>query len=191
MSGERLSRVLDSAYLCFSRYGMRRTTMEDIAGAAGMSRAAIYQYVRSKDDAFRRLAARLFDGALRQARSAPGGSLAQRLNAVLGAKLDLAMTVQRDSPHAAELLDGASTVCADLAHAYAREMYGLVVEAIADAAERGEIVLGARQPTDLAEIAMALARGLDTDPPRAQRLLHDGITLLIAGLSHVEPRRWR
>ncbi|MFI8083682.1 TetR/AcrR family transcriptional regulator [Kitasatospora sp. NPDC086009] len=49
---------------------MRRTTMDDIAGAMGVSRSAVYQYVRGKDDAFRRLAERLHRQALARARRA-------------------------------------------------------------------------------------------------------------------------
>ena len=56
MRADRRGEVLDATYECLTRYGVRRTTMEDIASVAGMSRAAVYQYVRNKDDAFRGLA---------------------------------------------------------------------------------------------------------------------------------------
>jgi AcrR family transcriptional regulator len=79
--------------------------MDDIARESGMSRAALYQYVRNKEDAFRRLARRLLGEALASARVAvesPGG-LADRLTAALETKLDLALGLWRDSPaHAAD-----------------------------------------------------------------------------------------
>jgi len=36
VSEARLERVLDAAYQCFTRHGVRKTTMDDIAAAAGM-----------------------------------------------------------------------------------------------------------------------------------------------------------
>ncbi|HEU0127662.1 MAG TPA: helix-turn-helix domain-containing protein [Pseudonocardiaceae bacterium] len=109
LGGKRVGPILDAAYVCFTRYGVRRTTMDDIAREAGISRAAVYQYVRNKEDAFRRLARRLLEEALASARVAvesPGG-LTERLTAALETKLDLTLGLWRDSPaHAAELLGG-------------------------------------------------------------------------------------
>ena len=59
-----LDRILDAAYACFTRHGVRRTTMDDLAREAGMSRPAVYRYVQNKEDAYRRLAGRLYAGAL-------------------------------------------------------------------------------------------------------------------------------
>ncbi|MFC7259761.1 TetR/AcrR family transcriptional regulator, partial [Streptomyces lutosisoli] len=70
MATDRLDEVLDAAYECLTRYGVRRTTMDDIASTMGVSRSAVYQYVRGKDDAFRRLAGRLHEQALGRARQA-------------------------------------------------------------------------------------------------------------------------
>ncbi|MZE77920.1 TetR family transcriptional regulator, partial [Streptomyces sp. SID5475] len=70
MGGDRLTEVLDATYDCLTRYGVRRTTVDDIAGAMGVSRSAVYQYVRGKDDAVRRLAERLHTRALERARRA-------------------------------------------------------------------------------------------------------------------------
>ena len=47
--------VLAAAYTCFTRNGLRRTTMGDIACEAGMSCPAVGTHVRNKDDAFRRV----------------------------------------------------------------------------------------------------------------------------------------
>lgn len=69
-SAPRLDHVLDATYACLTRHGVRRTTMDDIAREAGMSRSAVYQYVRNKDDAVRRLAARLHLQATERASAA-------------------------------------------------------------------------------------------------------------------------
>ena len=48
--GEVRRRIIATARECFAKYGPRRTTMEDIAGAAGIARPALYRYVASRDE---------------------------------------------------------------------------------------------------------------------------------------------
>jgi AcrR family transcriptional regulator len=43
-------RILDSAYALVSRVGLRRTTFEDVAAKAGVSRQTLYRYFGSKDE---------------------------------------------------------------------------------------------------------------------------------------------
>jgi AcrR family transcriptional regulator len=180
MSADRLEMILTAAYECFTRHGMRRTTMDDIAAAAGMSRPAVYQYVRNKDDAFRRLAERLFDGSLaaaRQAAAAPGADLAHRLHDVLAAKLELTLRLHRESAHATELLDTSTKLTGDLVEAYTRELTDVVAGALAEAA-------GPRARA-VADVLVALTRGLEadlTDPDLPRRRLRDGVALVVAGL---------
>ncbi|MEH0828117.1 MULTISPECIES: TetR/AcrR family transcriptional regulator [unclassified Micromonospora] len=182
MSTERLETILAAAYECFTRHGVRRTTMDDIATTAGMSRPAVYQYVRNKDDAYRRLAERLFADSLAQARSAataPGADLEQRLHDVLAAKLDLTLKLHRESRHAAELLDTSTRLTGDLAEAYTGELTDVVAGALADAA-------GPRARA-VADVLVALTRCLEadlTDPDRPRRRLRDGVALVVAGLAH-------
>ena len=51
--------VFAAAYDVFSTYGYRRTSMNDIAQAAGMSRPALYLLFDNKESLFRELAADL------------------------------------------------------------------------------------------------------------------------------------
>jgi AcrR family transcriptional regulator len=130
---ERLAAILDAAYACFTRHGVRRTTMDDIAREAGISRAAVYLHVRNKEDAFRRLASRLLDGAVDRARAAAAaeGSLVERLTAALSTKLNLTLALWRDSPaHAAELLGDNARLSADLLSAYDTAMRDLLAKTV-------------------------------------------------------------
>lgn len=43
-------RIIAAARQCFRTYGPRRTKMEDVAAAAGLSRPALYRYVASRDE---------------------------------------------------------------------------------------------------------------------------------------------
>ncbi|HEY5835726.1 TetR/AcrR family transcriptional regulator [Streptomyces sp.] len=180
---ERLKQILDAAYACFTRHGVRRTTMDDIARQAGMSRPGVYQYVRNKEDAFRRLAARLLDAALADARSAAQapGEPVQRLTGVLEAKLGLAVGLWRDSPaHAAELLGVDTRLSAELLDAYNTAMRDVLAGVVAAARPDADAV-------EVAELLLIFTRGLETDlsdPDAPARRLRHGVALLVAGLDH-------
>jgi AcrR family transcriptional regulator len=180
-SGSKLEAVLDAADQCLRRHGVRKTTMEDIARAAGMSRPAVYQYVRNRDDAFRRLAARAYTAALvsAEAEAIGDGTLAQRLARVLGVRLDL--VAGRDEAWAAELL----TVTEDLERAFLARLSDLLTATITEATEDADLALGEENAREFAGLALALARGLETDPDqeRARERLRNGSALLVAGLA--------
>ncbi|MEU1422996.1 helix-turn-helix domain-containing protein [Kitasatospora sp. NPDC005751] len=194
MAADRLDEVLDAAYACLTRYGVRRTTMDDIAGAMGVSRSAVYQYVRGKDDAFRRLVERLHRQALARARRAaavPDAPHAERVRGVLAAKLDLALTLAGDSPHTAELLDGGARLFAPGCAAFGAELRGLLTGLFtesfaeaglaADAAPAGPGRSARVGPAEAAEIGLALVRGLES-APNARHLLGPASDALTAGL---------
>jgi len=42
--------LLDAAEQCFARFGLRKTTMEDVARAGGVSRATLYRYFKNRDE---------------------------------------------------------------------------------------------------------------------------------------------
>ncbi|MFE7751873.1 TetR/AcrR family transcriptional regulator [Streptomyces sp. NPDC057428] len=187
LEDERLKLILDAAYACFTRHGVRRTTMDDIAREAGMSRPGVYQYVRNKEDAFRRLASRLLDGALTEARDAVDSheSLRDRLTAVLEAKLGLALRLWRDSPaHAAELLGADTRLSVEQVQAYNTAMRDMLAEAVT--AEHA----GA-DANEVAELLLALTRGLEADLGDAAapvRRLRNGVALFVAGLDDTNGR---
>lgn len=182
VSEVRVGEVLDAAYVCFTRHGVRRTTMDDIAREAGMSRAAVYQYVRNKQDVFRRLTKRLLDTALDEATAAvrSGSTPTERVTAALDTKLALVARLWQDSPaHAAELLGESNTVSAQLVEDYDAAMRDLIAEVVAAAGLRTD-------PVEFAELALALARGLEadlSDPQAPVRRLRLGVELLVNGLT--------
>ncbi len=60
--GGRRQHVLDAALLIFARHGYRKTSMEDVARAADISRPGLYLYFRSKQDLFRAAVTYALDG---------------------------------------------------------------------------------------------------------------------------------
>ncbi|MCX4992909.1 MULTISPECIES: TetR/AcrR family transcriptional regulator [unclassified Streptomyces] len=183
MPGDRLDEVLDAAYACLTRYGVRRTTMDDIASAMGVSRSAVYQYVHGKDDAFRRLAGRLHERALLRARRAAGAEdapYAERVRGVLAAKLDLARGLAGDSPHTAELLDEKARLFGDICHAFTGDLRRLLI-ALFTSADAGARSPAGVEPAEAADICLALVAGLESAPDGG-RLLAPAADALLTGL---------
>ena len=62
---DKRERLLDAAEEAFCRFGHARTTVAELAAAAGVTRPTVYAYFPSKDDVFRALADRVRDEFLR------------------------------------------------------------------------------------------------------------------------------
>ncbi|MFI6493152.1 TetR/AcrR family transcriptional regulator [Streptomyces sp. NPDC050564] len=178
MAADRLDEVLDAAYDCLTRYGVRRTTMDDIASAMGVSRSAVYQYVRSKDDVFRRLAGRLHEQALDRARQAAAEDAppAERVRGVLAAKLGLVLQLAGDSPHTAELLDEKARLFGDICHTFTGDLRRLLIALFAEADPRAGV-----EPAEAADICLALVVGLESAPD-GRHLLAPATDALLTGL---------
>ncbi|MFI6866148.1 TetR/AcrR family transcriptional regulator [Nocardia sp. NPDC050406] len=154
MAADRNADVLDATLRCLLRYGVRRTTVDDIATEVGVSRSAVYQYVRGKDDAVRRVADRLHAEALADARAAATADapLATRVEGILSAKVALATGPFAESPHATELFDEQARLCGDICRVFTDELHTLLTEALA--AQHFD------RPEDTARILLATTVGL-------------------------------
>ncbi len=115
-SDPKLKTILESAWMAFSTYGYRKTSMDDIARGAAMSRPALYLHFKNKESIFRALVESYYSGtvdaiarvlrettdvsdALSKAFSVQGGEAAEAM-----------MT----SAHGMELLDAGASVAADI-----------------------------------------------------------------------------
>ena len=55
MAPEKLSKVLDAAQKRFARFGLSKTTMNDIADDLGVSKASLYYYFPDKESIFKKV----------------------------------------------------------------------------------------------------------------------------------------
>ena len=62
-------RLLDAAEECLSQFGPQKTSMEDVARAAGMSRATVYRYFENRDALLLGVASRQAAGLATEAMS--------------------------------------------------------------------------------------------------------------------------
>jgi AcrR family transcriptional regulator len=138
-------RILEAAFVLFGRYGYKRTSMEDIATEAGLSRAALYLQFRSKEDIFRDLAAGLHHEGLSQAEKALRSDqpLAERLRTAVEAKTLRMIEIAYASPHGSELMDEKNRLCGDLATDSEQRFQKMLTSVFGSADESREIDLGA------------------------------------------------
>lgn len=195
------TRILAGALERFTAYGYRRTALEDIAQAAGLSRASVYVHFRNKEDVFRALARQLHtDGlAAAEAAAAPAGPLATRLRAVFAAKMAPVVALARTSPHAAELLDENDRVAGDVAAEFRKRLLRLVERLIAAAVAAGEVAparvgLGPRAAAELVldcVKGIEIASGATTTPAQFTRRIGQVVDVLVGGFAAPPARRAR
>ncbi len=161
--------ILKAAFEAFSSYGFRRTSMEDIARGAGMSRAALYLHYRNKEDIFRSLTQFYYDDAVAQvqavfARDLPvGAALEQAFAAQAGQTFEALLS----SPHGDELLDTKYAHGADIAQAGEAQLVAVYAGWLRAQSAAGRISLDVAQgdAEALAATMMAALQGLKSPMP--------------------------
>jgi AcrR family transcriptional regulator len=105
-------RILDGAMKVFLAYGFSRTTMDDIARAADMSRPALYLLFKNKTDIFRAIAMMVLSRSVESAKMALAGDSAftERMTQAIDEAFISMMSAVVASPHGAELLDMKSSL---------------------------------------------------------------------------------
>ena len=118
-------RIIDAAMTVFRRHGFRRSSIEQAAEAAGLTRQALYHHFDSKEALFRAVIERLYQQALvaetaaAVAKEKAGGSLADILVAQITARLTHLITALDGSPHVEELFSEHLGQSRDLYQKYA------------------------------------------------------------------------
>lgn len=178
--------IVAAAVPVFGRYGFRKTTMDLLAQAAGVSRPAVYQYFPNKTAVFRAVTetvgAELHAAAL--AASATGATTADRLFALLWVKLDFAAsTVAADYRH--ELVREAATVAGDLI-AEAEARYAALVAAVLEDAPELDLLGDAMSAEDAAVLLTDAMIGIARSAATAEQMrtrLRQLVDLAVRGLT--------
>lgn len=155
---ERQDAILEAAFRVFATYGFRRTSMDDIAKAVGMSRSALYLHYRNKEDIFRSLTQRFLEKALRDiadvlARDQPAE---QTLIAAFAAKDGSVMEAILGTPHGAELMDAGTAISCDLV----TEAEARIVALLAGWLRQKALPEGIGSPEEIAQTIIAALHGL-------------------------------
>lgn len=118
-------RILDAAMAVFRRHGFRRSSIEQAAEAAGLTRQALYHHFKSREALFRAVIERLHERALAaeiaaaNAEEKAGGGLADILVAGVSARLKQFIASFDGSPHIEELFSEHLLQARDLYQKYA------------------------------------------------------------------------
>ncbi|CAL9408275.1 HTH-type transcriptional regulator BetI [Streptomyces sp. enrichment culture] len=165
--------IVTAAVEVFGRYGFRQTSMDLVAQAAGVSRPALYQYFRNKQDVFAAVAEQVTGRLVAAAHGARDaeGTLADRVYGVLAVRLD-ATAGLAEPRYRQELMEqaqamGLSPVDEKLVH--------VLAQLLADTAE----------PLETASALLAAAAGIDGSgggPDTVHRRLRRLVDLVVAGL---------
>jgi AcrR family transcriptional regulator len=115
-SDARAAAILDAAVAAFFRFGFQKTSMDDVARGAGLSRQALYLRYPSKEELFRAAVMHLLAGTTAAARAAlrdDGRPLSERLVGAFRALHGVHFTQQMSLSHMDELLEVAERLVGD------------------------------------------------------------------------------
>lgn len=140
--------ILAGAETQFSQYGFRRTSMEDIAGQVGISRASLYSYFDNKEAIFRGLTEALYDesisnAALELSHGRGEDSVDARVQRGLCGFYRRLFGVLESSPHGVDIVEASGRLSADIVEAYYSRIEGLLAAELTFAADSGEVDLKA------------------------------------------------
>lgn len=105
--------LLDGAMQQFTRHGFAKTSMSDIAKAAGISRTSLYNTFSTKDDVFRALSGRINErvyAAVVSAYEKPG-PWNERLLRIINARVSWVYELLHASEYGRELINEKNRVC--------------------------------------------------------------------------------
>ncbi|MET7391297.1 TetR/AcrR family transcriptional regulator [Streptomyces sp. NPDC005529] len=190
MADDRTEHILDAALITLHRFGYAKSTMQDVARAAGMSRAALYLHFPSKEDLFRAGSRRAHSQALAEVDTALAhqGDVLSRVDLAMTAYFGGVLAQISPSAPAGELLGASLDIAKDIASEAHAALVARLTSALQTAVAAGEVQLSTSDATaeDIALLLLAVADGLrkvSAAPQMRQqhqalflRLVHAGIT---------------
>jgi AcrR family transcriptional regulator len=158
---DRRKTIIEAAMKTFVAYGFKRTTMADIADAAGISRPALYLLFKNKNDIFRAGFTNLVASILERMKEIleGDGPLPDRVADAVVAGLIQPFRDIKDTPHGAELFDAKQELAEDLGADWFEHMGRLITSAMERARAEGELVLPSGTASEA--IARMLVFGLE------------------------------
>ena len=181
-------RILDAAMTVFRRHGFRRSSIEQAADAAGLTRQALYHHFKSREALFRAVIERLHDNALAaelaaaSAAEKDGAGLADTLIAGVTARLWQFIASFEGSPHVEELFSEHLLQARDLYQKYAA-LYGERGAATIDRVRRKQklALAGGMTPHELSRCVEMAINGAKSANPGMQpaEAFHGDLTIMV------------
>jgi len=185
-SNDKRARILATAQSLFLRYGVKRTSVDDVARESGIAKGTVYLYFDSKDALFKAIAERICADRLGRAQAALSvdGPLTQRLVSFLDVFAGEMHRLIAESPHVAELTEAK--------HEYGVTTFGTngaqMKELLRAALRKEGIIRKGADDMFLAAAFGAVETGDLAEKPYRARLTAL-VDTLVLGLSHEARRR--
>jgi AcrR family transcriptional regulator len=165
-------RILEAAMRVFRRHGFRRSSIEQAAEEAHLTRQALYHHFSSKEALFRAVIERLYQGALNaeieasRAAEENGESFADIVLSGFTARLKHLFASLEGSPHLEELFSEHLAQCRDLYLAYSERYSEQLAATIARVARRQRLTLAkGMTPRELARCIEMASKGVKSSYP--------------------------
>lgn len=165
----RQAALLDAAVGVFARYGFRKTSMEEVARAAGVSRQGLYLQFANKEELFRKALEHSLSSQLNAAVAAlsvRGDSLESRIIAACDAWSG--RFIGSLGADAADLMCASTALAGSTLTHYESRFEAALTSAIADSPLHGFCATTGMAPADLARTLHATARGLKRSASREE-----------------------
>jgi AcrR family transcriptional regulator len=192
-------RLMDAGRACFLRYGLKKTTIEDLTGPAGIAKASFYLFFDSKESLFVELfldempamMERLLDGSFRATDDTREALVRLMRGIVQEIEANEFARILLDDPSELERLASSLDYQGILTRSAA--FFAPLVAAFADAQARGEIIEG--DPNQLV-YSLGLIKLLPASKDRLPTELYDAMLdlaprIIASGLTCPAKRRTR
>ena len=186
--------IIRAAHAQFRLYGYRKTSMEDIAGELGISRASLYSYFKNKDEIFRSVSIWLHERAMADAEqclmeSWDRKNVSSKIVQVLLARHLSFHEEQFHSVHAEELQDEYSRLCGDVVVESNAKFQRLLADGLDVAVAESLIYvdLDDVKTAEVAEVLNLATAGLKRGAVRPglfEARVTRMVKIFVAGLSH-------
>ncbi len=194
--GAKRQLILDAGLTQFAQFGLRKTSMQDIAEQAGISRASVYSYFKNKEEIFRCVSVNVHEGALSKAcsilRDPAETVLESRLANALYARHGRFLALVLESPQGAELEDEYSRLCGDVVIGYSKKFNDQLRLCVDLAELSGELDLAGRGLTSdqVATVLNLSAAGCKrgcTNMGEYQERILSLVAMTVSGLRKASP----
>lgn len=161
---QKIAQILDAALPVFVRFGFRKTSMADIARAAGISRASLYLSFSSKEELFRAGSMRAHTQTLNDVAAILGGkgTAFDRMEMAIAVFQQALIVPFNGSTDPEELFAANMVLAADITLDARAKLLSMLTQTLLAAAENDEIDLEPLQasPAQLANIIVAAMDGI-------------------------------
>ncbi len=133
---QRREQILDAAVGVFGRFGFKKTSVDDLAAAAGISKQGLYLHFSSKEEVFLAGLQKYLDDCLsrvQQELAKPGSSLLDRLVNAMDAWFGRHLATF--TPESFDVIEASILLAGDRLKEYESALQNMLANALADSAE--------------------------------------------------------